>query len=88
VNTSALCNGVHAAVNLAANGSTTNPSYAVQWTIENIVGSGVEALVIPTPVPTGTEQLNAKKVTVTVTHLRNPNVNAKLVRYIRIEPAT
>jgi len=89
VNTNTLCNGSHTALNLAADGTATNPQYSVQWTVENIVGTGLqnEALVIPTP-PTGTVQLEAKKVTITVTHIRNPAVYAQVVRYIQMPPTS
>ncbi len=89
VDTNVLCNGTHTAVSRAADGSTTNPAFRVQWTVADIAGTGspgTEPLTIPTPALGVSAALLLKKVTITVTHLRNPNVNAQLVRYVRILP--
>jgi prepilin-type N-terminal cleavage/methylation domain-containing protein len=65
-----LCSGAH-----------TSPSglYTVQWTIVD----GSTASTSPLVLATGATAL-VKKITVTVTHLRNPQVNATLVRYYKV----
>jgi type II secretory pathway pseudopilin PulG len=62
--------------NLAPSGSGP---YSVRWTIIN----GSTASTSPLVLAAGASSL-VKKITVTVTHLRNPQVSATLVRYYKV----
>jgi prepilin-type N-terminal cleavage/methylation domain-containing protein len=82
VDTSKLCAGTHTATTLNSSGGTSNPEYRVQWTITDATGASTVPLVMPTPA--GTPTTEAKQITVSVTHLNNPQVGASLTRYVRV----
>ena len=81
--TSPLCAGAHTAINLNASGGASGPTYRVQWTVVDSSTSQTSPLVLPVlPPPAVTAK--TKKITVTVTHLNNPLVNATLVRFYNV----
>jgi Tfp pilus assembly protein PilV len=68
-------------VDVVGNASTSTGPYCVRWTVidASTATSPPSPLVIPSTVPTPTNGTAAtKRITVTVTHVKNPLVNAKV----------
>lgn len=66
-------------VNLAASGSGP---YRVQWNVIDATTTSTSPFVVANT--GGTPPTVVKKITVTVSHLRNPNVGASVVRYYKV----
>jgi Tfp pilus assembly protein PilV len=67
-------------VDVLGNTSTSSGPYCIQWRVIDASTGASSPLIIPAGVPTPTGgSAPTKRITVTVTHLRNPLVNARVV---------
>ncbi len=78
-----LCSGTHGPTSMDVNlvTSTAGP-YSVQWTIVDASTTSTSPFVLAAT--GGSAQKAVKKITVLVSHLTNPQVNATLVRYYKV----
>jgi hypothetical protein len=78
-----LCSGTHGptSVDVDLTSSTSGP-YSVLWTVVDGTTSSVSPFVLATT--GGAAQKAVKQITVIVSHLNNPRVNASLVRYYKV----
>jgi prepilin-type N-terminal cleavage/methylation domain-containing protein len=81
VDSFALCAGTHTAVTVDAQGAASaSGPYRVQWVVTDATNAQTSPLVTPDPTLV---TVKVKRITVTVTHLKNGMVNASLVRYYK-----
>jgi len=78
-----LCSGTHGptSVDVDLVSSASGP-YSVSWTVIDATTSSTSPFVLAAT--GGAAQKAVKQITVTVSHLSNPNVNASLVRYYKV----
>jgi hypothetical protein len=78
-----LCSGTHGptSVDVDLAPSASGP-YSVRWTVVDATTTATSPFVLATT--GGAAQKAVKKITVIVSHLKNPNVNASLVRYYKV----
>lgn len=81
-----LCGGAppggltHGPTNIDINGTASAQGpYRVQWVVIDSSTAANSPLVLPPGITS-----KVKKITITVTHLRNPNVNASVVTYYKV----
>ncbi len=78
-----LCSGTHGPTSVDVDlASSTSGPYSVRWAVVDATTSSTSAFVLATT--GGPAQKAVKQITVAVSHLKNPNVNASLVRYYKV----
>ena len=78
-----LCSGTHGPSNVDIDlAASTSGPYSVQWTVVDSTTTSTSPFVLATT--GGAAQKAVKKITMTVSHLRNPYVNATVVRYYKV----
>ena len=77
-----LCSGTHGPTNVNLNlvASASGP-YTITWTVVNATTTSTSPFV---QAVTGGTPIAVKKITVTVTHMHDPLVNASIVRYYKV----
>jgi prepilin-type N-terminal cleavage/methylation domain-containing protein len=77
-----LCSGSHGPTNVDLNlAASTSGPYTVTWTIVNATTTSTSPFV---QAVTGGSPTAVKKITVKVTHMHDPFVNASVVRYYKV----